>query len=370
MGGQRVIKAGRLAGLISLLVGAACWLGTASADSPRPAAPVKIGYIGSLTGFAGNYGQAVLDGANLAVKELRAGGAAIEIVSEDDASNSKNTVTAFKRLSSVSGAGALITGTWWANNVAHLAETQHLPMLSCELQLNKETVRAPSHFIMGGDLKEWIWAFKSLAAERGLKRGAIVRFTSGFADTLEEEMRRLFSEPGRVFAGAVTYSDVTAGDIAQLALQVKKAAPDTVYLDAQPSSLAVMLKKFQELGLSGVSILTNDIGYDAIEQRLVNPSELKNFCFTRRAEAGGHFAEAFQREYGRKPYLSSHLGYYSARLLYTVLHDKTVDPIVALHRGQTLDDTRFDFDANNVYAGLKLQVWTVKDGQAVKLYDR
>lgn len=59
---------------------------------------LRIGYLGSLSGFAASYGNSVLEGINLAVVELKKEGKDIELEIEDDSSESKNTVTAYRNL--------------------------------------------------------------------------------------------------------------------------------------------------------------------------------------------------------------------------------------------------------------------------------
>ena len=76
----------------------------ASTDNSQPAAPsgsaFKLGTIGPLTGDAAIYGQAVANGAKIAVEEINAMGGAVqfELKSEDDVADGETSVNAYNNL--------------------------------------------------------------------------------------------------------------------------------------------------------------------------------------------------------------------------------------------------------------------------------
>ena len=322
--------------------------------------PIKVGYAGSLTGFASSYGQAVLEGATLAAEELGRTGAALELIVEDDASDPSRILSSYQKMRSIDGIRGLIAGSWWARSIVKLAERDNVPLLSCETMYDEDFIPGRTYFIMPGYLSAWARAFEPLIEARGFKRAAIVRFDSGFGLTLEKEIQAMFSKPGRTFAGAVNYSDIQVANAASLLVRLKQLKPDVVYFDMQPSGGANLFRKLHELGMSAsLVVLSHSAAYDMLEQKLIDPALLGEVYFTRRDTYAPEFIEKFKTRFGREPQLGADLGYYSLKLLYQAL--MTSDPVAALKSGSLQVDGRsFPFDGNNVYPGPREIVWTVR----------
>ncbi len=344
-------------------------LGIPSAGSCQPE-KIPLGFIGSLSGPAASYGQAVLEGAKLAVKELNAAGTAIELVVEDDATNSKNTVTAFQKLAGTDKVRAIVAGSWWANSIVRPASSKKILLLSCETVYDKDTISGDYYFIMAGDLRDWIRVYEPLIQAKLWKSAAIIRFTSGFADTLAEELERVFSGNGRRFLDNLTFSYFDMQDAPQLVLQLKRLSPDVVFIDGQPAGFANVLRRMDELGLNKkMAVLTHSIARDVYQDRLVDLNSFKELYFTDRLPLGAKFSAAFRAEYAKPPHLHADLGYYSVYLAVGAL--QSADPLQALkEKKQTIDGIRFKFDERNVLTGMQPLVWTFQDGELPKGVNR
>lgn len=339
----------------------------AAAEQPAEVAPegraaIKIGYVGSLSGFAASYGQAVLSGVQLAALELEAVGQPVQLIVEDDLSEMKNTVTAARKLLDVDGVQALIAGTWWAITLPPIMKAHpRIPLLSCETSFNRDTIAADNYFLMLGHLRDWAIAFEPLVQEQGLARGAALHFTSGFGQTLADGMRELFSMPGRTFAADLAYTTVDAADAPALLLRLKTVAPEALYIDGQPASLASMLKKAHELRLN-FTIFTNDIARDAYEQKLLSPALTEKLYFTQRARLSRKFDSSFQKHFGRPARLESDLGYYTMLMLKRSI--KEANPVEALKSSPAvIDGLTLGFDERNVLKGITQEIWGFKNGQ-------
>lgn len=333
--------------------------------------PLTIGFIGSLTSFAGNFGTAILEGAKLAAKEINQGESKVRIISEDDQSVARNSVGAYIKLTNADQIDAIVGGSWWINAIVKKAEKAGLPLVSCETLYNKETVSGKTYFLLQGELRSWVRVYEPIVKERGFKRAAVVRFTSGFGETLEEEMKSLFSHSGRYFAGTIEYSDIQIPDAASIVLQLKKLKPDVVYIDGQPSGLANLLKRMVEGGLTNLPIFTNSIAEDVLRDKLINPSLFANFYYTRRGTFDKDFSERFEKEYGKRPYLNADLGYLAVHILAEAAargRDQNPSGIVAaLKNGVKVKGRQFAFDGHNVFAGPPQEVWRLDQGQTEKV---
>lgn len=333
--------------------------------------PLTIGFIGSLTSFAGNFGTAILEGAKLAAKEINQGESKVRIISEDDQSVARNSVGAYMKLTNADRIDAIIGGSWWINAIVKKAEKAGFPLVSCETLYNKETVTGKTYFLLQGELRSWVQVYEPIVKDRGFKRAAVVRFTSGFGETLEEEMKSLFSHSGRSFAGTIEYSDIQIPDAASIVLQLKKLKPDVVYIDGQPSGLANLLKRMVEGGLTNLPIFTNSIAEDVLRDKLINLSLFTNFYYTRRSTFDKDFSERFEKEYGKPPYLNADLGYFAVHILAeaaTSGSEQNPSGIVAaLKNGVKVKGRQFAFDEHNVFAGPPQEVWRIDQGQTEKV---
>ena len=184
-----------------LLIISVCMASVAWAEAPQAQRTIKVGYIGSLSNFAAEYGQAVLDGIQLAKEELSAQGVETKLVIEDDGSEPRSTLSAYRKLTGLNQIEGLITGTWWANSLVSVAAKTKMPLLSCETMYDKEALTAPNYFIMEGDLKEWVRVFEPVIEAEKIESGAILRFQSGFGETLAQAMAETFPSREELFWG-------------------------------------------------------------------------------------------------------------------------------------------------------------------------
>lgn len=326
---------------------------------------LRIGYLGSLSGFAANFGNSVLEGVQLAITQLESEGKEITLEIEDDSSESKNTVTAYRNLVDLKKVNLIITGSWWINSIVKIAEKQNIPILSCETQLNEDTVFGKNYFILGGDLKDWVRIYEPLIKEKNWKKGAIIRFISGFGSTLESSMREVFSKEGRSFVGAIEYGDVNASDVGSNLLKFKNLDPDVIYIDSQPAGLANILKRINNLGIKKPIYLINSSLQDLLNQKLLPTEDLPHLYFSKRETYSPSFTKMFVEKYNKPPYLNADLGYYAVHLAEKASASKDVIKFLKTEKVKLLETT-IEFDSQNVFTGIKHDVWYLnKDRQAV-----
>lgn len=318
---------------------------------------IKIGFIGSLSGFAASYGNAVLQGAQLALEELNKKNKSYEFFVEDDESSNSKTINSYKFLQQ-KNVKVIIAGTWWINGIVKISEQDKIPILSCETLLNKDTVFANNYFILGGDLSDWVKAFSEIIQKNNYKTASVIHFTSGFGETIKEEMISLFKRNGRDFLGSIEYQDPSNFDANTLLLKLKKLSPDVVYLDAQPNGLAIMLKKMRELHLNNTTVLTNAIAQDVLNQKLLDIKQFPHLFYTKRESYTKIFRNKFFSKYKIEPYLNSDLGYYAVYLINSAINKHGNLQNSSLNNIQ-IDGINFQFDNQNVFRGIKQEVFEI-----------
>ena len=95
------------------------------------AAPVKIGFINSITGKEAQIGENLTNGAAMAVEDLKAKGIQVDLIKEDDGGDPKNALAAYEKLVTrdavIGVVGPYTSGS--ANVVASRADQYQVPLL-------------------------------------------------------------------------------------------------------------------------------------------------------------------------------------------------------------------------------------------------
>jgi len=327
---------------------------------------LRVGVIASLTGFAAQYGQAVVDGVQVAVAELAKQNVKVRLFLEDDRSEVRGAASAYQKLRSIDKIEALVGGSWWVNGIVKIVERDSIPFISCETLYNKDFVQGTNYFSLAGDLRDWIRAFAPLVNQHGWRSVVMVRFVSGFADTLESELKILFGPPHRTFLQSIEYSDLEMTGASTLAVRAIAQHAQVIFVDAQPQTFAIFVKELEKLKARDIIVLTHSVAEDAARQRLINPGDFEGrMFFLRRSSYDNQLVKKFQEFNGSVPQLNGDLGYYALQLI-AQANEQSGDPVAALKAGVLVDGVKFSFDENNVSHTVVQEVFGFRDGQVVK----
>lgn len=325
--------------------------------------PAEVGFLGSLTGFAGQYGNSVLEGARLASdKNL------ITLHIEDDKSSPKDLAIGYKKLVEVDKVSVIIGASWWMNSIIKQAEKDKVILLSCETLFNREFVQSPYHFSLLGDLADWISVYDSLIQEQGWKKAALIKFVSGFADTIKDELTKRFSSPGKQLNPVLEYSDFELSQAAQFATLVKNSSADFLYIDAQPQSYAVVVKKLSDQKVS-IPILGYSVAQDALNQKLFDPKIYPGrIFFTKRAPPSDEFILRYSKEYGKPPVLDSDVGFIAMSLIKRSIEQQRELREFLLSQEHVVDQQKVKFDARQVNIHVSQALYEIlKTGEVARM---
>jgi branched-chain amino acid transport system substrate-binding protein len=318
----------------------------------------KIGFIGSLSSFASEYGQASLEGVQLALEEINKNKHLVDLVIEDDGSDPKRSVQAFNKLVSLDKVNIVVSGTWWATSLVAIAEKSNTLLLSTETLEENSSPHGKTYFVFQGELNSWIDVYRPTIEARGWKRAAMVHFVSSFGETLRDRLKGIFSEPGRTFAGTVEYSTIDLSDAPTIALKIKKMNPDVLYIDAQPQSLPVIMKRLEEIGAGDIAIIANNVLKVSLEQKLFSPERFKELYYAQRKSYAEPFLAAYKDKYKKEPKLNADLGYYAMKLAAKASEVK--DTVAFMHSSPVVDGMTFTFNEKNLFNGAPQEVICVK----------
>lgn len=248
--------------VVLLLVAVGIWYVTRGPVSQT--GPIKIGFIGPLSGDAATYGEPMRNAVSLAVDEINASGGVkgrqIEVIYEDGKCNGKDAATATQKLINVDKVKIIIGGTCSGETLgaAPIAEAAKVILFSPGSGSPDITNAGdyifrnfPSDASSGKKMAE-------LAIERNLKKVALLVETTDYAQALKKVFMKRFTELGGTVVADEAFTSA-ATDMRTQITKIKSANPAAVYLVPQtPARAEIALRQFGELGLK-TQILSNEI---------------------------------------------------------------------------------------------------------------
>ncbi|MFA7286278.1 MAG: penicillin-binding protein activator [Patescibacteria group bacterium] len=214
------------------------------------AGPIKIGWVGPLSGGAASYGESIRRGVEMASRELNPG--TIEIVFEDTKCEGRDTVNAVNKLISVDGVSAIVgevcSGATLA--AAPVANQNGVVMIS-PASTSPRLSEAGTFFFrtVPSDASQGLFG-ANLVYDNGFRKLAVLYSNEEYGLGFKDVLTKQFSERG----GAVVATETFGRDDVDVRVQieaVKSAEPDAVYIVVNnPETAVATLKQLRELGVT------------------------------------------------------------------------------------------------------------------------
>lgn len=252
------------------------------AESKASSEPIKIGVIQSLTGAASYDGTTVVRSLHIAEDRLKKNGVPVSLIIEDDGSDPKSAVSAFRKLK-WQGVDAVIGGTWSTvtNTLASLAASEELVVF------NTSTLpEGLNYSSSGGYLFSNALALDPEAAPFGgyLKRrrfasAVLIQNGSPWGDAQAEKYHALLDTFDvrllRSFRGNKT-DDNEWDSVFPL---IKSLAPDLIIILSGKKDTELILRRARELAVKASFFSSKNV-FDA--WRLSSQKEIysSSVCFT------------------------------------------------------------------------------------------
>ena len=301
---------------------------TAAASGSTAAAAsgdtIKVGVMGPLSGNVSVYGQAVVNGATLYLKQVNANGGIngkqIEILTEDEQGDATQAVNCFTKMVD-EGMTALIGDVTTTPTLAVVAESAdyNMPMVTASATAEAVTYDAETDTVNANvfratftdpfqGIKMADYAYKKLGYTKAaviFKKGA--DYNEGLAENFVNEFESL----GGTIVDQETYSEGDVDYKTQLTTILGKA-PEVVFCPNYYQDVGQILAQAESVGLN-VPFLGGD-GWDGLEG-YATADQLKDayFCANYAKGSNPDFENAYKAEYGEEyPNGFAPLGYDAA----------------------------------------------------------
>jgi len=279
--------------------------------------PIKIGYIGDLSGPTAVWGQAGLNGAILTAEEINANGGIlghrVEIVSADGRGQAADSVNAFNKLIDQDKVLAVIGTNFSSCNIAMapIADSKQVPLLATAASNMKVTVDEngklhPYSFRIG-----FIDPFQGQVLanfaynELNARTAAVI---TNLADDYSVGLSNYFKDQFTSLGGKVLITvEGQSGDNDYRA-QLSKIAeldpdPDVLMIPWTYKDVAMIANQARELGIT--SILIGGDGWDSEELLTMAGPAMEGGYYTSQAtyanEITKPYADAYRAKFGINP---------------------------------------------------------------------
>lgn len=342
------------------------WLPFAAAAEPQP---IRIGWIGSITGAVAKFGA--FQSATLALEDINAqggiGGRPLELIFEDGKGEGRSAVLAAQKLLDVDHVTFLLGGHCSPESlpIAPVVESHHALMLASITTTPKLTGAGDNVFrvspvstIVGDQIAE------HLLKQRGFKRVAIIYEETDYAQPPAERLRDRISAGGGV---VTSYDGVQrdSTDFRALLTKIRSQHPDALYIGAQAPDMAQQItRQLLDLGIS-LPLVGNEITGNAVSGTGSRPEAFEGLVFSEpEFDRTAPKTAAFLQHYQDRFHTGLPLGFWSAEAYDSVrLLAETIGRC-----GEAVDDVKRCLYATKDYEGVSGRLSIDSHGDGVRTY--
>ena len=294
---------------------------------------IKVGANFELTGNVANYGNATIEGLQLAIDEANEAGGIngkkIELVSVDDKSEAAESINAATKLISDDDV-KIIVGP--ATTGLVLAETQ--TATDAKVPIIAPCATSPEATVENGKVKPYVFRSCFIDPQQGevmatfaakeLKAKTAVIYVDNSSD-YSKNLAKVFKEKFEAAGGKVVMEEAFLQkdqDFKATLTKLKTANADVMFVPAYYEEVGKIVKQAREMGINS-AILGTDGWDDTKVVDIAGADALNNTFFSthyseKDAEVQG-FIEAYKKKFNRAPNVFAALGYDAGKMLVDAL---------------------------------------------------
>lgn len=318
-----------MCGLLSMSVLMAGCGGGAKKDSGNT---IKIGVVSELTGPNASYGNSVVKGMKLAVKEINdkggISGKKIELAIADDKSEPAEAANAMSKVLNQDKA-KLAMGIFTSSNAiaaCNVSESAKVPFLAIgatnpKVTLDKDGKAKPNTFRVCfiDPFQGTVGANFVLDTLKLKKAVVLIDNSSDYSKGLAAFFKEAFTKKGGQILGEEAYLQKDT-DFKAILTKIKTLNPEILYVPGYYEEVGKIIKQARELDIKAAFV--GGDGWDSPKLvEIAGGPALENTYFTNHYSPDATNAEskafvaAYQKEYNEKPDAPAVLGYDGAKLM-------------------------------------------------------
>ncbi len=338
--------------------------------------PIKIGALISQTGFAASFGEVAKHSMQLAVDEINKNGGIdgrmVELYVEDDATDPKQAVSGFQKLTSVDHVDGVIGGLFdfVAQPLFPLAQSSQAPL-----------VTPTQPYIPGGfDLTDYsftmlpefgsiIRELKGYVQTHDTQKLAVVHFSSVFGKKIAATLNDVSQELGKGAIVDEQYTAIGQNDFRTTVLKLKTAGVDTVFLDMVDVDPVTFLTRCRELNYHPTII-----SYASLPDSFAAPDKdkslMEGIVILDWEFSDPQFSKNYKARYGQEPTKSADKSYAAVYVLAEAIAKSQSRADVAGYLAAHSFDTpvgKVEFNSKHAVDSTPVRIVQIKNGTLVPL---
>ena len=225
-------------------------------NQPTSTEPVKIGFVGPLTGDAANIGQNVRAAVEISVKEVNGAGGIdgrpLEIVYEDGQCTGSVAANAANKLINVDKVPLILGGACSGETSAFTGAAEQSKTVVLSYCSSAPTISQAGDYIFRdypSDLYQGSFGAEYIYNKLGKKNVAILYVKSDWGNGIKDVFAKRFKELGGTVVADEGYEQ-TSRDLRTQLTKIKAANPEVVYFLGYTEASIPGIKQAKELGLN------------------------------------------------------------------------------------------------------------------------
>ena len=286
------------------------------------AAPVKIGFINSITGKEAQIGENLTNGVAMAIEDLKAKGIQVDLVKEDDGGDPKNALAAYEKLVTRDGVigvvGPYTSGC--ANVVASRADQYKVPLLVPAAAKEEITMKGYKNvFRLNAPANVYSSVLMKAVAPYKPTTIAYVYAATDFGVSTVKTAQENALKMGLREVANEKYQQGQPDYRASLA-KVKAANPDLVFLVSYDADAILLMRQAKEIGLTPKAFLGAGAGYTTAQ--FAQQTEISNLVISATQwtddvnwPGAADFALRYKAKYAKDPSYHAACAYEAMRIM-------------------------------------------------------
>jgi len=272
------------------------------------AAPLKIGFINSITGLQAPIGETMTNGAELAIEDLKKRGIDVKVLRQDDGGKPDKAISAIEQLATGDEV-SIVVGPYTsacANAVAKQAEqyqvAQVIPAASKE-----DITRQGYKWVFRVNAPGEVYARSLLDAALAFGKPRTVAFiyeSTDFGASLSKVGKAYAAKAGLTVVADEAYQ-AGSPDYRSTLTKIKEKNPDLVFMVSYVADAILLMRQSREVGLTPQAFLGGGAGFDTVQfesEREVSTNVFSVTQWTPDAnKASEEFAARYQARFGKRP---------------------------------------------------------------------
>ena len=287
------------------------------------AAPVKVGFINSITGPEAPIGEALTNGVDLAMDDLKKKGIELQLIRQDDGGKPAVAMSALEQLGTGDEVAAVVGpySSAPANAIAKLAEQYKVPLL-IPVASKEEITKQGYSWVFRLNAPAHNYADQLIDAALTFGKPKTIAFiyeSTDFGSSVATLGKDYATKKGLKVVGDEAYQK-GAADYRSTLTKLRAANPDLVFMVSYVADAVLLMRQSREVGLKPQAFLGGGAGFDTAQFQ--NEKDISNDVFSvtqwtpdNGAPGSADFAKRYEARFGKRPTYHAATAYESMMIM-------------------------------------------------------